>query len=177
MGPSLAPSVSHTAWMQVRQKLCPHGSVTGSVKMSWQTGHLKDSSAVPIALLVSVTAAQYAPGLPHEIFTGLFWYAQSTRVPQHQITIDELKTSRPCLKPWTPRRPCTIQEYSHALFFNTPPLTLNKKQINLVCESYFFYSSNISLKNNIVQNVLMQYSVSFKAIILIQEKNKSRICK
>lgn len=58
----LAPSVSHTAWIQVRQKSCPHGSVTGSVKTSWQTGHFKDSSTVPITLLTPVATAQCAPG-------------------------------------------------------------------------------------------------------------------
>lgn len=53
-GTLLESSVSHTVRMQLRQKLCPHGSVTGSVKTSWHTGHSRDSSIASILLFAPV---------------------------------------------------------------------------------------------------------------------------
>ncbi|MEQ2218098.1 hypothetical protein XENOCAPTIV_029409 [Xenoophorus captivus] len=55
-GQTVDASVSQTAWIQVRQKSCPHWSVTGSVKKSWQTGHFKASPTVPMVLLSPVMA-------------------------------------------------------------------------------------------------------------------------
>lgn len=44
----LGSSMFQTAWMQVWQKLCPHGRHTGSVKTSTQTGHFSSSSGASI---------------------------------------------------------------------------------------------------------------------------------
>lgn len=112
-GPSLDTSVSQTAWMQVRQKSCPHGSVTGYVKKSWQTGHFKASSTVPIALLAPVVTAQCAlcswPFLLINVSQASFGMHAPLMCPSVRLLKMSWYLPVCCFKPLTLRRPNTIE--------------------------------------------------------------------